>query len=61
MTLDETDALILKLTEIVDLRKIIVGRDRQIENLKLRLADAHEYIDQLRKTLEGYAANDKGF
>jgi len=61
MTLDEIDALILKLTEMVDLRKIIVKRDKQIENLELRLSSAHEYIDQLRKTLEGYAAKDKGF
>jgi len=61
MTLDEIDALLLKLTEIVDLRKIIVEKDKQIDGLKQRLSDAHGYIDQLRKTLEGYAVKDKGF
>ncbi len=61
MTLDEIDALILKLTEIVDLRKIVIEKDKQIENLKERLASSQYFNDQLRKTLEGYAANDKGF
>ena len=61
MTLDEIDALLLKLTDVVDLRKIIVGRDKQIENLELRLASAHEYIEQLRKTVDRYAKEDEGF
>lgn len=61
MTLDEIDALLLKLTEIVDLRKIVAERDKQIDGLKARLSASCEFIDQLCKTLEEYAEKDKGF
>lgn len=52
MTLDEIDALILKLTEIVDLRKIVREKDARIDGLKDRLAGALEINDLLRKELE---------
>ena len=52
MTLDEIDALILKLTEIVDLRKIVREKDKQIDGLKERLVGAQEFNALLRKELE---------
>lgn len=52
MTLDEIDASILKLTEIVDLRKIVCEKDAQIDGLKDRLAGALEINELLRIELE---------
>ena len=59
MTLNEIDIMLKKLTEMVDLRKIVFEQDRKIIELTKRWDDSRDYAAKLWKRIQELTAGEK--